>query len=272
MRFHKPIGTLLLLWPTLIALYLAAKGQPNLTLILIFCSGVIIMRAAGCVINDYADHELDRHVTRTKQRPLAAQQLAPQAALKLFIVLLALASCLALQLSFNTLLLAMVAASLTIIYPFMKRISGYPQFVLGLAFAWSIPIAYMQVNNKLSIETWLLFVSIMAWVIAYDTQYAMADKIDDLNIGIKSTAISFANYDKVIIFLLQVLCLIGFISLGIIKNFAMQFYLLLGLAFTLVLYQQWLIKDRLPARCMTAFLNNNYFGMLLFIACYNAVY
>lgn len=272
MRFNRPIGILLLLWPTLIALYLSSNGQPDITVLLIFCAGVVLMRAAGCVINDYADQDFDKHVTRTKSRPLASQQIKAKHALILFVALMLAAFCLAIQLSFNTLLLALVAAALAIIYPFMKRITGYPQFILGMAFAWSIPMAYMQNANMLSIETWVVFASVMAWVVAYDTQYAMADKIDDLKIGIKSTAISFAQHDKLIIFILQSACLMGFAYLGIVRSFDIKFYLILGLAFGLILYQQWLIKDRLPARCMAAFLNNNYFGALLFIACYKAVY
>lgn len=265
MRFDRPIGILLLLWPTLIALYLAASGQPDVTTLLIFCSGVVLMRSAGCVINDYADQNFDQHVTRTKNRPLASQQIKSKHALILFMILMLVAFGLALQLSFATLLLAIVAAVLAIIYPFMKRITGYPQFILGLAFAWSIPMAYMQIMGRLSAETWLVFASVMAWVVAYDTQYAMADMADDLKIGIKSTAISFAHYDKHIIFSLQSLCLVGFAYLGIIKNFDIKFYITLVLAFMLILYQQWLIKDRLPERCMAAFLSNNYFGMLIFL-------
>lgn len=265
MRLDRPIGILLLLWPTLIALWLATNGKPSLHIVLIFCSGVIVMRSAGCVINDYADYNLDSHVSRTKNRPLASKQITPKSALNLFIALLIIAFVIALQLNLNTIVLAIIAVFLATIYPFMKRITGYPQLVLGIAFAWSVPMAYMQITGKLTLETWIVFASVVAWVIAYDTQYAMADKSDDLKIGIKSTAISFGNYDKFIIVSLQLLCLIGLSYVGVVKSFNYMFYLMLSLAVILIIYQQWLIKDRLPERCMAAFINNNYFGVLMFL-------
>lgn len=272
MRFHRPIGIFLLLWPALIALYLAANGTPDLKTLCIFIFGVIVMRAAGCVINDYADRNVDSHVARTQNRPLATKQIAPKSALRLFLGLMALALILATQLKIQTLLLAFGAASLTLIYPFMKRITGYPQLILGLAFAWSIPMAYMQVTDHLSAETWILFGSVIAWVVAYDTQYAMADISDDLKIGVKSSAISFGKYDKFIICFLQLICVCGFVILGLMHNFSLVYYTILSLTLVLIIYQQWLIKDRLPKNCMAAFLNNNYLGALLFIACYKAVH
>lgn len=265
MRLNRPIGIFLLLWPTLIALWLASNGQPDLHTTLIFVLGVIIMRSAGCVINDYADRDFDLYVERTKQRPLATQQLSVRTALTLFFGLIGLALILVMQLKIYTMMLSLVAAALAILYPFTKRFSKYPQLFLGLAFAWSIPMVYAQMQSHISQETWVLFMSTVAWVLAYDTQYAMADKVDDLKIGIKSTAITFGKYDKLIIFALQVFSLCGFTSIGLHKGFNLWFYVSLIIALGFAFYQQWLIKDRMPTRCFTAFLNNNYFGAMLFI-------
>lgn len=265
MRLDKPIGIFLLLWPTLIALWLSSQGAPNLKIAIIFICGVIMMRSAGCVINDYADRNFDPHVTRTQNRPIANGKIKANNALKLFVALLLLAVVLVLQLSIFTILLSCVAVFLAIMYPFAKRFTRYPQFILGLAFAWSIPMAYAQVQGQLTNETWKLFASIMAWVIAYDTQYAMVDKVDDLKIGIKSTAITFGAYDKLLIFVLQFCCLFGLYNIAVVNNLGATFYLGLFLAMCLGIYQQWLIKDRLPQRCMAAFLNNNYFGFIIFL-------
>jgi 4-hydroxybenzoate polyprenyltransferase len=265
MRLDKPIGILLLLWPTLIALWLASKGIPNLQIATIFIGGVILMRSAGCVINDYADRDFDLHVTRTKNRPITSGKINSNIALKIFVFLLLLALFLASYLNTFTILLSCIAAGLAIIYPFAKRVTNYPQFILGLAFAWGIPMAYAQIQGHLSSEAWVLFASIMAWVIAYDTQYAMADKLDDLKVGIKSTAIAFGTYDKLIVLVLQLCCLLGLYSIGIANKFDLPFYLALIAALCLAIYQQWLIKDRLPQRCMAAFLNNNYFGLVIFL-------
>lgn len=264
MRVDRPIGTFLLLWPTLIALWLASNGRPSAKILLIFVLGVIIMRAAGCVLNDYVDRDFDPHVSRTKTRPLASGQTTPKRALVLFIILLSTAFILSLCLNLKTIILSFVGAGLTSIYPFSKRFTFYPQFILGLAFAWSIPMVYTEVQGCIASETWLLYASILFWVMAYDTQYAMVDKIDDLRLGIKSTAITFGNYDKAIIFSLQLLMLLGFIIIGIIKNFGIFYFLGLALALCLAVYQQWLIKDRVPERCFAAFLNNNYIGALIF--------
>jgi len=265
MRIDKPIGIFLLLWPTLIALWLASNGVPNVKIVVIFVCGVFIMRSAGCVINDYADRNFDAHVTRTKNRPIASGTIKANSALKVFACMLTVALLLVLQLNTFTILLSCVAAILAIIYPFSKRFTNYPQFILGLAFAWSIPMAYAQVQGQLTNETWVLFLSSISWIIAYDTQYAMADKQDDLKVGIKSTAIAFGVYDKLIVFALQLCCLLGLYSIGVVNNFRWPFYLGLSMALCLAIYQQWIIKDRLPQRCMAAFLNNNYFGLVIFI-------
>lgn len=265
LRLDRPIGMFLLLWPTLIALWLAAHGSPDLHILVIFISGVFIMRAAGCVINDYADRKIDLHVKRTKARPVTSGKIKPSTALRVFLFLISLAFILVLQLNFFTILLSCIAAGLAIIYPFAKRFTNYPQFILGMAFAWSIPMAYAQLQGKLSAETWLLFASIMAWVIAYDTQYAMADKSEDLKIGVKSTAITFGRYDKIIIFILQLCCLCGICIIGMLNKLQWPLYCSVVIAGCLCLYQQWLIKNRLPQRCMAAFLNNNYFGLVIFL-------
>lgn len=265
MRLNKPIGIFLLLWPTLIALWLASHGAPNLKIAVVFVLGVLIMRSAGCVINDYADRDFDAHVARTMNRPIASGKINAKTALKIFIFLLISAFVLVLKLNMFTILLSGVAASLAIVYPFAKRFTNYPQFILSLAFAWGIPMVYAQVQGQLTAETWVLFLSIMAWVIAYDTQYAMADKTDDLKIGIKSTAIVFGMYDKIIVFLLQCCCLLGFYSLGVLNNLGWPFDFSLIIALALAGYQQYLIKDRSPQRCMAAFLNNNYFGLVIFL-------
>jgi len=264
MRLHRPIGTFLLLWPTLIALWLASDGTPRFKTLLIFVLGVVIMRAAGCVINDFADRNIDPYVPRTKTRPLAKKVITEKEALRLFLLLLAVAFVLALLLKTQAILLSTVAVLLAIIYPFAKRYTNYPQFILGLAFSWSIPMAYAQVQGGMSSETWLLYVSTMLWVVAYDTQYAMVDKRYDLKIGVKSTAIAFGNYDKIIIFCLQLLFLLGLIIIGVDKDLNHSYFVGLLIALGLAIYQQWLIRDSEPENCFAAFLNNNYIGAIIF--------
>jgi 4-hydroxybenzoate polyprenyltransferase len=265
MRIDRPIGTLLLLWPTLIALWLASNGSPSFAKVIIFVSGVCIMRAAGCIINDLADRDFDRYVARTKNRPLAINAISVRAACILFGLLLTLAFFLVLHLSNKTLILSLVALALALIYPFAKRFTDYPQFVLGMAFAWSIPMVYIEVSGQIGLEACLLYLSILAWVIAYDTQYAMVDKEDDIKIGIKSTAITFGSYDRYIIFSLQVLTLVGLCAIGIATHLRWCYFVGLGIALGLTIYQQSLIKERVPKRCMQAFLNNNYFGAVIFL-------
>ncbi len=265
MRVDRQIGTLLLLWPTLWGLWLASNGQPDLKNSVTFILGVIVMRAAGCVINDYADRNFDGKVSRTAQRPLATQKLAPCNALMLFGALLSIALVLALQLHWKTLALSVIAAILTIIYPFAKRFTNYPQVILGAAFAWGIPMVYMQLQNQLPPQAVILFLSTLAWVVAFDTQYAMADKSDDVKIGIKSTAIAFGNYDRIMIAILQILSIAGLCWIGNTQQLAWPYYLALACALVLSMYQQILIKDKEPKKCIKAFLNNNYFGMLVFV-------
>lgn len=265
MRFNRPIGTLLLLWPVLIALWLSSNGVPDLKILTVFILGVIVMRAAGCVINDYADRDIDPFVARTKNRPLVTGAISTHHARILFTILMIVAFILVVHLNFYTIALASIGALLAMIYPYAKRFTFYPQFILGMAFSWSIPMVYAQVQGSLGLETWLLYFSNLLWVVAYDTEYAMVDKVDDLIIGVKSTAITFGKYDKVIICILQILSLIGFATIGLLHPLSDYYFIFLLLALFVVIYQQWLIKDRIPMNCMRAFLNNNYFGMLIFI-------
>lgn len=272
MRFDKPIGTLLLLHPTLWALFVAAHGMPPISILVIFALGVIIMRAAGCVINDYADRDIDGHVKRTSLRPLATGRVSTTEAKLLFLVLLVLAFLLDVMLNQYAFLLSFIAVFLAIIYPFMKRFTHLPQVVLGMAFGWSIPMAFGAVSETLPLECWLLFLANLSWTVAYDTQYAMVDRDDDLRIGVKSTAILFAQYDNKIIALLQFITLILLILLGIIQNYHIGYFGVLALSAMLFIYQCWLTKKRERSECFKAFLNNHYFGLGVFIALLVGIY
>ena len=266
MRFDKPIGTLLLLWPTLWALFLSVKGIPNLAVLTIFVLGVIVMRAAGCVINDYADRHIDGSVKRTSQRPLATGAATPKEAKWLFAILIFCSFILVLFLNTYAIALSFIAAFLAFIYPFMKRYTHLPQLFLGMAFGWSIPMAYGASIEALPLECWLLFLANLAWTVAYDTQYAMVDRDDDLRIGVKSTAILFAQYDNKIISLLQIitLCFLG--TIGYLSQLYISYFIVLFIATLFFVYQCKLIKDRERESCFKAFLNNNYFGAMVFIA------
>ncbi len=272
MRLDRPIGTLLLLYPTLWALFLATEGKIDFFLFAIFIVGVIIMRAAGCVINDYADRNIDGNVTRTHQRPLITGLVTEKETKTLFMVLLSLAFILVLLLNKMTIFLSFIAAFLATIYPFMKRYTHLPQLVLGLAFGWSVPMAFSAVNETLPLECWILFFANLVWTIAYDTQYAMVDRDDDLRIGVKSTAILFAQYDNKIIALLQSISLLLFIILGVVKSFSIIYFCLLIVPFLLFLYQAKLTKNRIREKCFRAFLNNNYVGLSFLIAIMSGIY
>ncbi|QLB40879.1 4-hydroxybenzoate octaprenyltransferase [Mannheimia pernigra] len=272
MRFDKPIGTLLLLHPTLWALFIAADGMPPLSILLIFTLGVIVMRAAGCVINDYADREIDKHVKRTSQRPLATGRVTITEAKIVFVILLLFAFMLNLMLNRYTFLLSFVAVFLAVIYPFMKRFTHLPQVVLGVAFGWSIPMAFGAVSEALPLECWLLFFANLAWTVAYDTQYAMVDRDDDLRIGVKSTAILFAQYDNKIIALLQLITLILLTLVGIAQEYNIGYFIVLALSATLFIYQCWLTRKRERSDCFNAFLNNHYVGLGVFFAILVGVY
>ncbi|MBF0265269.1 MAG: 4-hydroxybenzoate octaprenyltransferase [Gammaproteobacteria bacterium] len=265
MRLDKPIGTLLLLWPTLWGLWISSKGIPSLIILIIFCLGVFLMRSAGCVINDYADRELDKHVNRTKNRPLTSGKVTEKEALALFLSLSITSFILVLFLNQLTIFLSIIALFLAALYPFMKRYTYYPQLFLGLAFSWSIPMSFAANNADISIITWILYIATILWIIAYDTQYAMVDREDDLKIGIKSTAIAFGTYDKLLVFLLHLLSLMLLAITGLLLDLKISFYIGLLSAFIISLYQQWLIKDRVKEQCFKAFLNNNWFGLVIFI-------
>jgi len=264
MRFDRPIGTLLLLWPTLWALWLAAGGFPQWHLLLIFCLGVFLMRSAGCVINDYADRKVDGHVRRTAQRPLATGAVSAREALLLFAALCGAAFVLVLFTNRLTILLSFVAVALAATYPFMKRYTHLPQVVLGAAFGWSIPMAFAAQSGEVPRAAWLLFSANLLWTIAYDTFYAMVDREDDLKIGVKSTAILFGDDDRLATASLQLLTLLTLIFVGVQFKLAYWFYVsLIGVA-VLFVHQQWLIRERRPDLCFKAFLDNNRVGALIF--------
>ncbi|KHE02836.1 4-hydroxybenzoate octaprenyltransferase [Pantoea sp. SGAir0180] len=265
MRIDKPIGTLLLLWPTLWALWLANRAMPPLPVLIVFVAGVFVMRAAGCVINDYADRKVDGHVERTKLRPLASGAVTAKEAKMLFVVLGLIAFGLVLSMNLMTIMLSVVGLALAWVYPFMKRYTHLPQVVLGAAFGWAIPMAWAAVSESLPLVCWLVFLANICWTVAYDTQYAMVDREDDLKIGVKSTAILFGQYDKLIIGLLQ-LATLGLMALvGTRLHLNGAFYWTLLLAGGLFVYQQKLIAKRARQACFQAFLNNNYVGLVLFL-------
>lgn len=266
MRLDKPIGTLLLLWPTLWALFSAANGLPPFKELLIFVLGVVLMRSAGCVINDYADRHIDGSVKRTAQRPLATGRVTEKEAKILFFSLIVAAFLLVLNLNGYTIFLSVIAVLLASVYPFMKRYTHLPQFVLGMAFGWSIPMAFGAINEHLPLECWLLFLANLAWTVAYDTQYAMVDRDDDLRIGVKSTAILFAQYDNKIIALLQFITLTLLTLFGYIKGFGISYYIALASTATLFIYQCKMTRTREREACFKAFLNNNYVGLGIFLS------
>lgn len=264
MRLDRPIGNFLLLWPTLWALWVAAEGLPKLDVLLVFVCGVLLMRAAGCVINDYADRDFDGQVERTKHRPLATGEVSPKQALLLFAALGLVAFALVLTQNALTVQLSFVGIGLAALYPFTKRITHLPQLVLGAAFGWATPMAFAAQTGELPPITWLMFAVTLVWTVAYDTMYAMVDRADDLNAGIKSTAILFGDYDKLIIGLLQAATLLALFWVGQLSGLNEWFFLSLLLAGLLAAYQQYLIKNRDRALCFKAFLNNNYFGAVVF--------
>ncbi len=264
MRLHRPIGIFLLLWPTLWALWLAGAGQPDPKVLLVFVLGVVLMRSAGCVINDYADRGFDPHVARTRDRPLAAGRVSPREALGLFALLCLAAFGLVLLLNRLTVLLSLGGAVLATAYPFMKRYTHLPQVVLGAAFGWAVPMAFAAQTGGVPKLAWLLFVATVLWATVYDTMYGMVDRDDDLQIGVRSTAILFGESDRLILAVLQVLFLFTLVLVGQEAGLQGYYYLGVLLAAGLSLYQQYLIRRREPARCFQAFLNNNWLGAAVF--------
>nr|WP_314264783.1 4-hydroxybenzoate octaprenyltransferase [uncultured Moellerella sp.] len=265
MRIDRPIGSLLLLWPTYWALWIATEGVPSVHLLVVFTLGVFFMRAAGCVINDFADRKFDGHVERTKHRPLPSGDVTEKEAKILFVSLVLVSFLLVLTLNAMTIWLSVAALALAWVYPFVKRVSHLPQVVLGAAFGWSIPMAFSAVGESLPLVCWLLFGVNIIWSVIYDTQYAMVDRNDDLKIGVKSTAILFGRYDKIIIGTLQLLMLLILLYIGYLAQLTSIYYWTLLLSMTLFVYQQKLIADRQRDACFQAFLNNNYVGLVLLI-------
>lgn len=264
MRIHRPIGAFLLLWPTLWALWLATAGKPSPKLFTVFVAGVFVMRAAGCVMNDFADRRYDPHVRRTRERPLAAGEVSSTEALALFAVLGLIAFGLVLTLNTLCIELAFIGLALAMSYPFMKRYTYLPQPYLGLAFGWGIPMAFAAAQGTVPDVAWLIFIANILWATVYDTMYAMVDRADDLKIGVKSTAILFGSMDKKIIGVLQLLLLGNLVLVGTRLQLGTVYYVGLGFAACFALYQQRLIRKREPGKCFEAFLNNNWFGAAVF--------
>ena len=265
MRLDKPVGTYLLLWPTLWALWLAAEGLPEWHLLLIFIAGVYLMRAAGCVINDYADRHIDGHVERTQQRPLATGQIDAKAALRLSASLCLMAFILVLFTNTLTILLSFVGVALAALYPFMKRYTHWPQLVLGLAFSWAIPMAFSAQTGGVPMVAWLAYIAVVLMTIAYDTYYAMVDRNDDLLIGVKSTAVLFGQWDRHIIVLLQLGCLLLLTYMGQLMALGVFFYGGLVVMASLFVYQAIITRKRDRDACFKAFLNNHWASLAVWI-------
>jgi 4-hydroxybenzoate polyprenyltransferase len=263
MRADKPIGIYLLLWPTLWSLLIASEGTPPLSILFIFIAGVVVMRSAGCVINDIADRKIDGAVKRTAQRPLATGAATVKQALGLFFFLLLIALLLVLNLNTQTILLSFGGVLLASIYPFMKRYTHLPQVVLGAAFSWSIPMAAMAILETLPIWVWWLYFGNLVWTVAYDTQYAMVDRDDDLLVGVKSTAILFGQYDRFAIFCLQIATILTLAVVGWMQSLGVFYYVALGITSVLFLQQQFSIRERQREACFKAFLDNHYVGMVI---------
>jgi len=264
-RFDKPIGILLLLWPTLWALWIASHGFPPLHLFCIFVIGTVLMRAAGCAINDIADRHFDAHVKRTQHRPLASGNLSTKTAVLTFCVLGLLAFLLVLQTNLLTMLLSIPAILLAVIYPFLKRFTHWPQAFLGVCFSFGIPMAFAATNQSIPGVAWLFMLANLLWTLVYDTQYAMVDREDDLKIGIKSTAILFGRFDVLIITLLQMLTLTVLLICGAWLSLNAFYYVGIIAACACCIYQQHLIKHRNPQACFNAFINNQWFGFAIFL-------
>ncbi|HSW52209.1 MAG TPA: 4-hydroxybenzoate octaprenyltransferase [Sulfuricaulis sp.] len=264
MRLHRPIGILLLLWPTLWALWIAGQGRPDAHVFVVFVLGVVLMRSAGCVINDYADRDFDPHVARTRDRPVAAGRVSPREALVLFAVLSLIAFALVLTLNRLTILLAFAGAFLAATYPFLKRYTHLPQFYLGMAFGWGIPMAFAAQTGGVPGLAWILFAANIFWAVAYDTAYAMVDREDDLKVGVKSTAILFGRHDRALIFVFHMAAIALLALTGALAGLGLGYYAGLTAAAGFALYQQRLLRHRDRDGCFRAFLNNNWFGAAVF--------
>ena len=263
-RLDRPIGIYLVLWPTLWGLWIAAEGWPNPLVLVVFVLGTVLMRSAGCAINDFADRKIDPHVSRTEQRPLARGAIKPVEAVAVFVVLCLISLVLVLQLNTLTILLSIPAAFLAGSYPFMKRITHLPQAYLGAAFGWAIPMAFAAQTGEVPLNAWLFFVANIFWAIAYDTMYAICDREDDLKIGVKSAAILLGRFDRLGIGLMQVLTLALLLVGGLAFGLGWPYMLGLVVASGFAVYQQYLIRERDAKLSFQAFLNNHYFGMAVF--------
>lgn len=263
-RFNKPIGTYLLLWPALWALAIAGQGSPDGWVLFVFVCGVFLMRSAGCAINDYADRDIDRHVLRTRERPLTCGKISEKEVLAVFALLSLLAFLLVLSLNRFTILLSLVGLVLAATYPFMKRYHYLPQVHLGAAFGWAVPMAFAAQLDTVPKQGWLLYVAALIWAVAYDTIYSMVDREDDLKVGVKSTAILFGDYDRLMVALFQLLFLLTLVLIGLDLEFTSPYYIGLAVAALLFAYQQFVIADRVPAHCFIAFLHNHWVGAVVF--------
>lgn len=264
MRIDKPIGIWLLLWPTLWALWLAGQGHPDPGLFVIFVLGVFFMRSAGCVLNDYVDRKIDPYVERTRTRPIASGAVAPGEALILFVALALIAVGLATMLNRPARMLAIIAAVLTIAYPFIKRLVSIPQFVLGAAFGWAVPMAFAAQTGSTPQLAWLVFGVALIWAVVYDTFYAMVDREDDRKIGVKSTALLFGDVDLFVIAGLQLLMLAALVFVGLRAELGFWYYAAVAASGGLMAYHQWLARDRQPAGCFAAFQHNHVIGLVVF--------
>lgn len=265
MRIDKPIGVWLLLWPTLWALWLASDGHPDQGLFVIFVLGVFFMRSAGCVLNDYVDRKIDPYVERTRTRPIASGAVAPNEALVLFIALSLIAVGLATMLNRPARMLAIVAAGLTVAYPFIKRYVSIPQFILGAAFGWAVPMAFAAQTGRTSQLAWLVFATALIWAMIYDTYYAMVDREDDRKIGVKSTALLFGEVDLFVIAGMQFVMLAALVLIGVRAELGFWYFLSVAVSACLMAYHQWLARDRQPAGCFAAFLHNHNIGLVIFV-------
>ena len=265
MRFHKPIGTWLLAAPTTWALIIASEGWQGLKILCIFGLGIVVMRAAGCVANDLADRKLDGHVARTRDRPLVTGLVSTKEALLLLLLLLSIALALVLLTNALTVKLSLVGVALAMMYPYMKRVTHLPQFVLGAAFSWSIPMAFAAVTNTLPEALWWLFLGNLLWTVVYDTQYAMVDREDDLAIGIKSTAILFGHLDRRLIAIMQAGALACFLQTGVAFGFTWPFYAALLCIALLFCWHQWLIRHRQEEACFKAFNQSKWIGLIMLL-------
>jgi 4-hydroxybenzoate polyprenyltransferase len=271
MRLNKPIGIYLLLWPTYWALFLSAGGWPDIDLLIIFTFGVIITRSAGCVINDYADREIDKHIARTRDRPITTGEISPKAALLLFFALGLAAFALVLLTNTLTIKISFIALALAVLYPFTKRWTNLPQLILGLAFAMSVPMAFSAQTGTVPASAGWIFLATVLWTLIYDTFYAMADRDEDIKIGVKSTAILFAKYDLIFITLLQVLLMIVFIKIGELFDLGTFYDISLIIILLFMIYHQLLIKKRQKMDYFKAFINNHFIGMTVFFGIFLSI-